>query len=110
MKHIGAVAVVALDDNGAVVLIRQYRHPVGRVLWELPAGLLDVAGEPPVTTAARELAEECDLTAERWRPLVTIDPSPGVSTERIHIFMAQGLRDAPMAHDRHHEEAEIAVH
>ena len=61
VEHFGAVAVLALDDDGSVVLIHQYRHPFGRRLWELPAGLLDFSGEPPHQTAARELAEEVGL-------------------------------------------------
>ncbi|MGE5827126.1 MAG: NUDIX domain-containing protein, partial [Micromonosporaceae bacterium] len=70
LRHPGAVGVVALDDDGRIVLIRQYRHPAGRFMWELPAGLADVAGEPAEMTAARELAEEADLVADRWEPLV----------------------------------------
>jgi ADP-ribose pyrophosphatase len=110
MRHMGAAAVVALDAEGFVVMIRQYRHPVGKVIWELPAGLLDVAAEDPMVAAARELAEECDLVAAHWRPLVTVDPSPGVSNERIHIFLARGLSDASQPHRRSHEEAQIEVH
>lgn len=110
MRHIGAVAVVALDDDGNIVLIRQYRHPIGKVLWELPAGLIDKAGEDLVDTAARELAEECDLIAAAWSPLVELDPSPGVSNERIHLFLARGLSAAPESYARHHEEAGLTVH
>src|SRR5689334_20780707 len=66
--HQGAVAVVALDDDGQVALVRQYRHAVGERIWELPAGLRDVAGEHPVLAAQRELAEESDLHAATWNP------------------------------------------
>lgn len=110
MQHIGAVAVVALDDDGQIVLIRQYRHPVREVLWELPAGLIDHAGEDLADTAARELAEECDLVAMDWSPLVELDLSPGVSNERIWLFLARGLSAAPQAHARQHEEADLTVH
>jgi 8-oxo-dGDP phosphatase len=75
----GAVGVVAVDDVGRVVLIRQYRHPVHRRLWELPAGLRDVDGEDLAVTAGRELAEEADLHAARWDLLVDLHTSPGFS-------------------------------
>ena len=77
MRHAGAVAAVALDDEGQVLLIRQYRHPVGAELWELPAGLTDVPGEALVDSARRELAEEADLTAGRWDLLIELHSSPG---------------------------------
>src|SRR5882757_8850510 len=67
VEHYGAVAIVALDDERNVVLVHQYRHPIGRRLWELPAGLLDMGDEPPHDTAARELEEEAGLAAEQWR-------------------------------------------
>jgi 8-oxo-dGTP pyrophosphatase MutT (NUDIX family) len=91
----GAVGVVALDDVERVVLIKQYRHAVGRRLWELPAGLRDVAGEEPVATAARELAEESDLTAGRYHLLVDLHTSPGFTDESIRIFLARDLRPVP---------------
>lgn len=86
VEHYGAVAVVALDDDGNVVLVYQYRHPLGRRLWELPAGLLDLGGEPPEVTAARELKEEVGLAAARWRVLVDLDSAPGFSDESVRIF------------------------
>jgi 8-oxo-dGTP pyrophosphatase MutT (NUDIX family) len=110
MRHIGAVAVVAIDDRNRVVLVRQYRHPIGAYLWELPAGLVDVAGEAPVDTAARELAEEADLHAGVWQPLVETHLSPGVSDEMIRIFLARELTDAPHPHLRYDEEAGLTVH
>jgi ADP-ribose pyrophosphatase len=110
--HIGAVAVVAVDDADRVVLIRQYRHPLGVELWELPAGLVDVVGEPLPATAARELAEEADLTAARWDPLVDLHTSPGCSTELIRLYLARDLRPVPDGerHTRTHEETHLAIH
>jgi 8-oxo-dGTP pyrophosphatase MutT (NUDIX family) len=109
LRHIGAVAVVALDERDRVVLVRQYRHPVGRELWELPAGLVDVAGEQLPEVAARELAEEADLRAGRLDLLVDLHPSPGVSDERIRVFLARDLSPAPQPHARQHEEATMSV-
>ena len=107
----GAVGVVALDDAGRVVLIRQYRHPVHRRLWELPAGLRDVAGEEPVVTAGRELAEETDLTARRFDLLVDLHTSPGFSNEMIRLFLARDLAPVPEAdrHARTDEEADLEI-
>ena len=102
MHHPGAAAVVAVDDAGAVALIRQYRHAAGGFLWELPAGVLDHAGEPPVECAARELREETGLGAERLRQLGTIVTTPGFCDERIHLFLAQGLSEG--LHAREHDE------
>ncbi|MFV2085614.1 MULTISPECIES: NUDIX domain-containing protein [Micromonosporaceae] len=110
-RHVGAVAVVALDEAGRVVLIRQYRHPVGRQLWELPAGLIDVAGEDLPVTAHRELVEEADLAAGRLDLLVDVHPSPGFSDETVRIFLARDLTPVPEQdrHHRHDEEAELQV-
>lgn len=110
--HIGSVAVVALDDEGRVTLIRQYRHPLRRQLWELPAGLADVAGESGLGTAQRELAEEADLTAARWDLLLDLHLSPGYSDELIRIFLARELSPVAEAdrHTREDEEAEMTVH
>lgn len=109
VDHTGAAAVVAIDDEGRVVLIQQYRHPIRHRDWEIPAGLLDVAGEPPIETARRELAEEVDLVAASMEPLVSVFTTPGGSDEVIHIFLARGLSAAPEVHDREGEEAEIRV-
>jgi 8-oxo-dGTP pyrophosphatase MutT (NUDIX family) len=106
--HPGAVAVVPLDDHGRVVLRRQYRHPVRADLWELPAGLLDVAGEPAVDTARRELWEEADLRAGRWDLLVDLLTTPGGSDEAIRVYLARDLSPAG-ASDRHVRTAEEAV-
>jgi ADP-ribose pyrophosphatase len=91
--HPGAVGVVALDDDERVTLIRQYRHPVAAELWEIPAGLLDEPGESPWSTAQRELVEEVGLTASVWHTVIDLYPSPGMSSETIRVFLAQGLAD-----------------
>ncbi|MGE0216851.1 NUDIX domain-containing protein [Mycolicibacterium sp.] len=108
VEHYGATAVVALDDEHRIVLIYQYRHAFGRRLWELPAGLLDLDGEPPHVSAARELAEEAGLAADTWRTLVDLDSAPGFSDESVRVYLATGLRevDRPQAHD---EEADLTV-
>ncbi len=95
--HPGAVAVLALDDAGQVLMIRQYRHPVGRLLWEIPAGLRDVAGEPLLATARRELVEEAGYRARDWRVLADYYSSPGFTTERLRIFLARDLELVPPA-------------
>ncbi|GAA4764352.1 NUDIX hydrolase [Citricoccus nitrophenolicus] len=107
IRHPGAVAVVALDGEDRVRLIRQYRHPVGEELWEIPAGLLDVPGESLVDAARRELAEETDLLAERWEVLSDFYTTPGSSSEGIRVFLARGLSEVPAAerHERTGEEA-----
>ena len=107
----GAVGVVALDDVGRVALIRQYRHALGTRLWELPAGLRDVAGEEPVLAAARELAEEADLVAARYDLLVDLHTSPGFTDESIRLFLARSLSPVPEADrfERHDEEADLEV-
>src|SRR6266513_1449834 len=110
--HPGAVGIVALDDDDRVLLIRQYRHPVGRLLWEIPAGLRDVAGEPPHVTAERELLEEAGYRAAEWHVLVDFFPSPGISTERVRIFCARGLSRVPESERTFvpvHEEAHLLV-
>lgn len=111
IQHPGAVAVLVLDDAGRILLLRQYRHPVRMALWEIPAGLLDEEGEDFVDAAARELAEEADLTAERWDVLVDLFLSPGSSSEAIRIYLARGVGEVPEAerHTRTHEEAEIEL-
>jgi 8-oxo-dGTP pyrophosphatase MutT (NUDIX family) len=91
LRHPGAVAVAALDEAGRILLIRQYRHPVGAYLWELPAGLLDQPDEELLECARRELAEEAGVTAEIWSTLLTLALSPGGTSERITVFLATGL-------------------
>ena len=109
--HPGAVGVVALDDDERVLLVSQYRHPVGHRLLEVPAGLLDVPGEPYHLAAARELYEEGHVRADEWRVLVDLFTSPGMTTESTRIFLARGLT-AVADVDRHvgvHEEADMPV-
>ena len=111
VENMGAVGVVALDDVGRVVLIRQYRHAVGRRLWELPAGLRDQPGEDAAVAVARELAEEADLMAARYDLLVDLYTSPGFSNESIRIFLARQL--SPVSdeerHQRTDEEADLEI-
>ena len=106
--HPGAVAVLALDDVQQVLLIRQYRHPVGRLLWEIPAGLRDVSGEPPWATARRELIEEAGYRARDWRVLADYYTSPGFTTERLRVFLARDLEFVPEAERDFVPEAEEA--
>ena len=108
VEHYGAVAILAIDDDANIVMVYQYRHPVGRRLWELPAGLLDMGDEPPHITAARELEEEAGLSAQDWRVLVDLVSAPGFSDESVRVYLATGLSDVgrPHAHD---EEADLVV-
>lgn len=109
VEHFGAVAVVAVDEDRRVAMVYQYRHPVGRRLWELPAGLLDAAGEDPAVTAARELHEEAGLSAEHWSVLADMVTSPGFSDEAVRVYLARGLTHVgrPEADD---EEADLSLH
>ena len=109
VDHTGAAAIVAIDDDGKVLLIQQYRHPIRHRDWEIPAGLLDVTGESPLETAQRELKEEADLTASDWEPLVSIFTTPGGNDEVVHLFLARGLSPIAEAHAREAEEADIRV-
>lgn len=109
VAHPGAAAVVALDEQERVLLIQQYRHPIRHRDWEVPAGLLDVAGESPIETARRELAEEADLVASDWEPLVSIFTTPGGNDEIVHLFLARGLSAAHEVHAREAEEADIRI-
>lgn len=112
LEHPGAVAVLALDSDEQVLMIRQYRHPVGRLLWEIPAGLRDVAGEALRATAERELLEESGYRAAEWSVLTDSYSSPGISTERIRIFLARGLALVPESERSYvpeHEEAHLQV-
>jgi ADP-ribose pyrophosphatase len=94
IDHPGAVAVIALDHQDRVLLVRQYRHPVGRYLWEAPAGLLDVSGEHPLATAKRELLEEAHHVADTWHVLFDVFNSPGSSSEALRGFLARDVRPA----------------
>ena len=111
VTHPGAVAVVALDDEERVVLLRQYRHPAGDYLWELPAGLRDEDGEPPLETAKRELAEEALLAAARWSLLTTTYSTPGFCDELVLVYLAEGLSavERPEGFTVEHEELDMTV-
>jgi ADP-ribose pyrophosphatase len=112
IDHPGAVAILPMNDKGQILLLKQYRHPVGMDLWEVPAGLLDVEGEDFVVGAARELAEEADLAAATWNVLADVFNSPGSSSEAIRIYLARDLTEVPHheRHERTDEEAEIEFH
>ncbi|MBY8864545.1 MULTISPECIES: NUDIX domain-containing protein [Streptomyces] len=92
--HPGSVAVLALDADDRVLVIRQYRHPVRERLWEIPAGLLDVPGENPLHAARRELYEEAHVKAEDWRVLTDVYTTPGGCDEAVRIFLARDLSEA----------------
>ena len=109
VDHTGAVGVLALDENDRALLIKQYRHPVRSRDWELPAGLLDMSGEPPLEAAKRELAEEADTVADDWNVLVDLATSPGGSNEVIRIYLARGIRASDEVFAREDEEADIEV-
>lgn len=99
VRHKGAAAVAAIDDQARVVLIRQYRHAAGGFIWELPAGVLKSEDEPPAACAVRELREEVGLRAREWTPLGSVLTTPGFCDERIHLFLARGLDDVGHARD-----------
>ncbi|UOE44807.1 NUDIX domain-containing protein [Agromyces larvae] len=107
VDHPGAVGVLALDDRGRALLIKQYRHPVRTRDWEIPAGLLDVDGESPLDAAKRELAEEADLEADDWSVLVDLLTSPGGNDEAIRVFLARDVRPTDVAFARTDEEADL---
>lgn len=109
VEHDRAVAVVALGEDGTVVLIEQYRHPMGHRLWELPAGMMDIDGENALPAAQRELAEETGLTASQWEVLVDVAASPGFTTETARVFLARGLTDVGRRGEIAHEEADLRI-
>ncbi|MDQ2882144.1 MAG: NUDIX hydrolase [Actinomycetota bacterium] len=109
VEHPGSVAVLPLHDDTSVVMIDQYRHPVGRRMRELPAGLLDAPGEEPVAAAQRELLEETGFTAREWSVLVDIAPSPGFSDEVVRIYLARGLAEGGRPTGPDDEEADLVV-
>jgi len=109
VEHYGAVAVAAVDDDEQLALVYQYRHSLGRRLWELPAGLLDEQGEDPAAAAARELREETGLVARDWRVLIDVASSPGFCDESVRVYLARGL-DHLGRPEADHEEADLTVH
>jgi ADP-ribose pyrophosphatase len=112
VEHPGAVVVLAVDDEERVLVLRQYRHPSGIRFVELPAGLLDHPGEDPVEAARRELVEEAGVAAGEWTHLNTIRSSPGISDERVEVYLARGLSAVPERGGfvLEHEEADMTVH
>lgn len=109
IDHPGAVSVLVMDEQERVLMVNQYRHPVGMRLWEIPAGLLDVAGEPPLEAAKRELWEEADRVADHWSILTDVFLTPGSSAEAVRIYLARDskLVAAQHRHTRTEEEAEM---
>ncbi|MDF2444653.1 MAG: 8-oxo-dGDP phosphatase [Subtercola sp.] len=109
VDHTGAVAIVALDENDRMLLIKQYRHPIRAREWEIPAGLLDISGEDFLVAAKRELAEEADLEGGRWNVLTDYATTPGGNNELIRIYLARDVRATADAFEREDEEADIEV-
>lgn len=111
LEHPGAVVVLAVDEQERALVLHQYRHPAAMRLVELPAGLLDDPDEDPVTAARRELQEEALLLAERWTHLFTTYSSPGLSSEKIAYYLAEGLSPAPDrgGFEPAHEEADMTT-
>lgn len=109
VDHTGAVAVLALDDQDRFLAICQYRHPIRTREWEIPAGLLDIAGESALLAAQRELAEEVDLQADSWSVLADYYTSPGGSNEIVRIFLARDVHNVAHNFDRTDEEADMEL-
>jgi len=106
IRHPGAAAVVAMFPDNSLLMLEQYRHAVGRFIWEIPAGTLDIE-ESGIRCAKREIIEETGYRAESWTELGSITPLPGYSDERIHLFLACDL--SPAAQDLDFDEV-LAVH
>ena len=109
VEHLGAVAVVAVDSDERIAMVYQYRHSVGKRLWELPAGLLNVRGEAELTGAQRELQEEAGLGAQTWSVLTDLVTSPGFCEEAVRVFLASELSDVPRMEATGDEEADMKV-
>jgi 8-oxo-dGTP pyrophosphatase MutT (NUDIX family) len=110
LEHPGAAVILAVDDQDRALCLWQYRHPVGRSLLQLPAGLCDVDGEEPLGVAQRELVEEGGFEASEWTHLASAYSSPGISQEIGHYFLARGLTDVGRGDfEPVHEEAEMEL-
>lgn len=108
VEHPGAAVVLALDERDRVACLRQYRHPAGATFVELPAGLCDTPGEDPLAVAVRELREEMGLQAQLWTHLATAYSSPGISSEKVHYYLAREVAPADRSDvELRHEEAEM---
>jgi 8-oxo-dGTP pyrophosphatase MutT (NUDIX family) len=108
VRHPGGAAVLPVDEKGRILLVRQYRHAVLDSLWELPAGRID-KGEKPLQTAKREFAEETGYRAAHWKKLGMIYPSPGMLDERLHLYLATGLREAGKLAQHHDEDERVTL-
>ena len=111
LDHPGAAAILAIDEDDRVLVLEQYRHPVRRRLVELPAGLLDEPGEDPLDAARRELLEEGQAEAASWQHLLSTYPSPGLSSERIEVYLARDVTHVPDrgGFEPEHEEADMVA-
>jgi ADP-ribose pyrophosphatase len=109
VDHTGAVAVLAFNENQELLLMKQYRRPVGKFLMELPAGLLDVPGESLLDCAKRELAEEAGLDAAVWSELISFHTTPGGNTEAITVFVAKELSATSIVYEASGEEADMPI-
>jgi ADP-ribose pyrophosphatase len=109
IEHFGAVVVAALDEHDRLVMIHQYRHPLGHRLWELPAGLLDEPGEPPHDAARRELVEEAGIEAGRWDVLADVAVSPGLTDECARVYLARDLSEVDRPGGEDDEEADLVI-
>ena len=98
--HPGAVALIPIQHNGNLILIRQWRRPIQKIIWELPAGTLDNQ-ESPLLCAQRELQEEIDHKAETFIPLGGFYSTPGFCTEYVHLFIAKDLSPSSLDGDEH---------
>lgn len=108
--HPGAVGIIAMDDQQRVLLLQQYRHSVGRLLWEPPAGLLDEVAESPLDAAKRELYEEAHLEAAQWDVLVDAFTSPGMTDEAVRIYLARSVQESSEPRfEAEHEEVDMAL-
>lgn len=105
IRHVGAVAILPLADNGDVVMERQFRYPVGEVVYELPAGKLDSKNEPHLEAAMRELSEETGLIADEWIYLGKFYPAAAYTDEILHLYIAKGLHEG----DVHPDEDEFVI-